>query len=506
MTRVKDPKPIFVAGATGYIGARLVPRLLDAGYHVRALARAPEKLRNRPWAQHPSLEIVKGDVLDKDSLAKALRQCRAAYYLVHSMNPDVSDFASTDRQAACNMAEAAAAENLEQIIYLGGLGEEHGGLSHHLQSRSEVGEVLRRGSVPVTILRAAMIIGSGSASFEILRYLVDRLPVMVTPRWVGTPCQPIGVRNVLHYLIGCIQEPRTIGETFDIGQPEVTNYRALMEIYAEEAGLPRRLVIPVPVLTPRLSSYWIHLVTPVPASIARPLAEGLSNPVICQENRIVELLPQELFDARKAIRLALDRIRQQQVETSWIDSGEIHPAEWSVPGDPRWAGGSLYDDSRRISLEATPEEIWTAVSSIGGESGYYYADWLWRIRGMLDRLCGGVGLCRGRRSQTELYPGDAIDFWRVVDVQKPDYLMLSAEMKLPGEAVLSFRLIPQADGRTELQQVARFLPRGLFGLLYWYVVMPFHHYLFNGMLHGIAKSSGKTIHSGPERFKLQIDN
>ena len=499
--RGKDPKPIFVAGATGYIGARLVPRLLDAGYHVRALARAPEKLRTRPWAQHPSLEIVKGDVLDKDSLAKALRQCQAAYYLVHSMNPDVSDFAATDRQAACNMAEAAAAENLEQIIYLGGLGEEHGGLSHHLQSRSEVGEVLRQGSVPVTILRAAMIIGSGSASFEILRYLVDRLPVMVTPRWVGTPCQPIGVRNVLHYLIGCIQEPRTIGETFDIGQPEVTNYRKLMEIYAEEAGLPRRLVIPVPVLTPRLSSYWIHLVTPVPASIARPLAEGLSNPVICQENRIVELLPQELFDARKAIRLALDRIRQQQVETSWIDSGEIHPAEWSVPGDPRWAGGSLYDDSRRISLEATPEEIWPEVSSIGGESGYYYADWLWRIRGMLDRLCGGVGLCRGRRSQTELYPGDAIDFWRVVDVQKPDYLMLSSEMKLPGEAVLSFRLIPQAGGRTELQQVARFLPRGLFGLLYWYAVMPFHHYLFNGMLRGIAKSSGRTIHIGSERFK-----
>ena len=314
------------------------------------------------------------------------------------------------------MAEAAAAEELEQIVYLSGLGDEQSKLSHHLQSRTEVGTILSQGSVPVTILRAAMIIGSGSASFEILRYLVDRLPVMVTPRWIDTPCQPIGVRNVLHYLVGCIQNPKTIGATFDIGQPEVTSYRELMEIYAEEAGLPRRWVFPVPVLTPRLSSYWIHLVTPVPASIARPLAEGLSNPVICQENRIVELLPQELFDSRKAIRLALERVKQHQVETSWTDSGEIDPAEWSVPGDPSWAGGSFYDDSRRIILEARPEEVWPAVSSIGGEMGYYYANWLWRVRGLMDRLCGGVGLCRGRRSPTELYPGDTIDFWRVIVV------------------------------------------------------------------------------------------
>ncbi len=505
MSTGKGMKSIFVAGATGYIGARLVPLLLDAGYHVRALARAPEKLRNRPWAKHSNLEIVKGDVLDQSSLQQALSQCSAAYYLVHSMNPDVGDFAATDRQAARNMADAAAAENLQQIVYLSGLGDEQGPLSHHLQSRTEVGSILRRGPVPVTILRAAMIIGSGSASFEILRYLVDRLPVMITPRWVDTPCQPIGVRNVLHYLVGCIEEPKTIGGTFDIGQPEVTNYRALMETYAEEAGLPRRWILPVPVLTPRLSSYWIHLVTPVPASIARPLAEGLSNPVVCQENRIVDLLPQELFDARKAIRLALDRIKQQQVETSWIDSGEINPAEWSVPGDPCWAGGSLYDDSRRIILDAPPEEIWPAVSSIGGETGYYYADWLWRLRGVLDRLGGGVGLSRGRRHPTEIYPGDAIDFWRVIDVQKPDHLLLTAEMKLPGEAVLSFRLKRVEGGRTELQQIARFLPRGLFGILYWYTVMPFHHYVFKGMLNGLAKASGKAVLRGPERFKPDSD-
>jgi uncharacterized protein YbjT (DUF2867 family) len=255
MPQERDKKPIFVAGATGYIGARLVPLLLDAGYPVRALARAPEKLQNRPWAEHPKLEIVKGDVLVKSSLQKALAGCRAAYYLVHSMTPGVRDFAFTDRQAARNMAEAAAAEKLEQIVYLSGLGDQQRKLSHHLQSRTEVGDILRHGPVPVTILRAAMIIGSGSASFEILRYLVDRLPVMITPRWLDTPCQPIGVRNVLHYLVGCIEEPKTLGETFDIGQPEITNYRELMEVYAQEAGLHRRLIIPVPVLTPRLSSY-----------------------------------------------------------------------------------------------------------------------------------------------------------------------------------------------------------------------------------------------------------
>ena len=495
-----DSKPIFIAGATGYIGGRLLPRLLDAGYQVRALARAPEKLRDRPWAQHPNLNIIKGDVLDADSLTQALDGCRAAYYLVHSMNPDVKDFSATDRTAAKNMADAAEIAKLEQIIYLSGLGDEQSGLSHHLQSRTEVGDVLRQGVIPVTILRAAMIIGSGSASFEILRYLVDRLPMMITPRWVSTPCQPIGVRNVLHYLIGCLEHKDVVGATFDIGQPDVIDYRQLMEIYAEEAGLPKRWIIPVPVLTPRLSSYWIHLVTPVPASIARPLAEGLSNPVVCQENRIAELLPQELFDARKAIRLALNRIKQQAVETSWTDSGKIHPAEWSNPGDPAWAGGSLYSDSRSIVLNAKPEEIWPAVSSIGGEVGYYYANWLWRIRGFIDRICGGVGLCRGRRSASELFPGDAIDFWRVVAVEKPEYLMLSSEMKLPGEAVLSFRLKRLADGQTELQQIARFLPRGLFGLLYWYAVMPFHHYVFNGMLRGIAEAAGQTISSEPKHI------
>ncbi len=492
MTATAQDKPVFVAGATGYIGGRLIPRLLERGYRVRALARNPDKLAARAWADHRNLTIIRGDALAAAALTRAMAGCGAAYYLVHSMNPGVTDFSRTDRTAAENMATAARQAELSQIIYLGGLGEEQQDLSHHLQSRAEVGLLLRRGPVPVTILRAAMIIGSGSASFEILRYLVEHLPVMITPRWVNTPCQPIGIRNVLTYLIGCLEHPETIGQTFDIGQPNIYSYRELMEIYAEEAKLPKRWIIPVPVLTPRLSSYWIHMVTPVPAAIARPLAEGLSNPVICRENRITRLIPQELFDARKAIRLALDRIRQQQVETAWIDSGQVPPAEWSIEGDPEWAGGSMFDDSRQVILAGQPQDIWPAVSSIGGDSGYYYADWLWQLRGLLDRVIGGVGLRRGRRHPRDLYPGDAVDFWRVVALEKNRFLLLSAEMKLPGKAVLLFRIRALDDNRTELLQTARFLPRGLIGLLYWYAVMPFHHFVFNGMLEGIVRASGKT--------------
>jgi hypothetical protein len=363
-----------------------------------------------------------------------------------------------------------------------------------------VAHILGEGPVPVTVFRAAMIIGSGSASFEILRYLMDRLPVMITPRWVSTLCQPIGVRNVLHYLIACLDVPETIGQTFDIGQEEVITYRRLMEIYAEEAGLPRRLIIPVPFLTPRLSSYWIHLVTPLPAALARPLAEGLSNPVVCRDLRIRDLIPQQLLDCREAIRRAMDRMRQQQVETSWTDSGLLPQAEWSISGDPGWAGGTIYDDSRRVVLRASPEEIWPAVAGIGGSTGWYYADWLWVLRGKIDRVAGGVGLRRGRRSKLEIRPGDALDFWRVVQVERPTRLLLAAEMKLPGQAVLAFHLNRTAEG-TELLQIARFMPRGLLGILYWYAVYPFHNYVFNGMLRGIAASVGATVVTGPERLR-----
>ncbi|GFE57477.1 SDR family oxidoreductase [Geobacter sp. AOG1] len=500
MTLIDTPPIILVTGATGYIGARLIPRLLEEGYRVRALARTPAKIDSRPWAGHPHLEIVKGDVLDRDSLVAACRGCNAAYYLVHSMNHTNGDFVLADREAASNMAAAAEACALTQIIYLGGLGEEGEALSEHLGSRTEVAAILRSGKVPVTVLRAAMIIGSGSASFEILRYIVERLPIIVTPRWVDVPCQPIGVRNALRYLTGCLQCEQAIGETFDIGQDQVVTYRQLMEIFAEEAGLPKRLIIALPILTPRLSSFWINLLTPVPAVLARPLTEGLRNKVVCQDFRIRELIPQELFDCRLAIRLALERVRQHQIESSWTDAGEVPPAEWSTPGDPNWAGGTFYNDSRQILLAASPGEVWKAVMSIGGESGWYYADWLWKLRGFLDHLVGGVGLHRGRRCPLEVSPGDALDFWRVVKVTRLQRLLLVAEMKLPGEATLEFRIEEIAPGKTMLQQVAHFLPRGLLGLMYWYAVTPFHNFIFDGMLRGFGKAISKPVIRGPERM------
>jgi uncharacterized protein YbjT (DUF2867 family) len=496
----KRPEPILVVGATGYIGGRLVPRLLESGYRVRALARNPAKLSGRPWAKNPGLEIVRGDVSDPDSLVQAAQGCWAAYYLVHSMHPDVDDFARTDRLAARNMANAAKSAGMERIIYLGGLGEEEESLSHHLHSRAEVAHILRQGPVPVTVFRAAMIIGSGSASFEILRYLVEHLPVIVTPLWVHTPCQPIGVRNVLGYLTGCLECPQTVGQTFDIGQEEIVTYRQLMDLYAEEAGLGRRMIIPVPFLTPRLSALWIHLVTPVPAALARPLAEGLRNRVVCRETRIRQLIPQDLFSCREAIRRALDRQRQQDVESSWSDGGIVPPAEWSIPGDPAWAGGTVYTDARRLLVDAAPEQVWPAIVRIGGKTGWYYANWLWELRGFLDRVVGGVGLARGRRSGAELYPGDALDFWRVVAVERPHRLLLVAEMKLPGQAVLELAVEERPEGGSELRQTALFLPRGLAGLFYWWSVTPFHNLIFNGMLTGVAKAAGATALGSPERL------
>ncbi len=494
----RDNRPIAVLGATGYIGARLVPRLVKAGWRVRAIGRNPAKLAGRPWASQRLVEIVTGDVLDRAGLESALQGCQAAFYLVHSMNPQTADFAATDRQAAENMTAAAAAAGIGRIIYLGGLGDDSPQLSHHLRSRHEVGAMLRAGSVPVTIFRAAMIIGSGSASFEILRYLVERLPVMITPRWVDTPCQPIAVSNVLHYLVACLDCPATIGESFDIGTEEVVTYRELMRLYAEEAHLARRWIVPVPVLTPRLSSYWIHLVTPIPASLARPLAEGLRNPVLCGDATVRELLPQPLLDCRLAIRLALENLRLQQVESSWMDAGQVPPVEWSTGDDPQWAGGTVFADDRRMLVAATARQCWPAVVGIGGKTGWYYADWLWRLRGSIDRLCGGPGMGRGRRDPLAVQPGDALDFWRVLAAEPERRLKLVAEMKVPGEAVLELLLTECVDGTTEVRQSARFRPRGLLGLLYWYSVLPLHNLVFAGMLRGIARAAGGRVVAGPE--------
>ncbi|MGD9331870.1 MAG: SDR family oxidoreductase [Desulfobacterales bacterium] len=497
-------KPILMTGGTGYVGGRLIPRLLEAGYRVRAMARSPERLYCRSWGRHPSLDVVAGDALDRGAFIEAGRGCGVAYYLIHSMNAQKGQFAAADRTAAENMVATAETHRLERIIYLGGLGEKsHEALSRHLQSRHEVEQILQAGSVPVTNLRAAMILGSGSASFEMLRYLVDRLPVMITPRWVQTPCQPISIGNVLDYLEGCLRAPATIGETFDIGGPDVATYRDLIHIYAQEAGLPKRIIFPVPVLTPWLSAKWVHLVTPVPSSIAQPLAEGLSIPVVCGDNRIQALIPVKLDGSRETIRRALERLRQEQVDTCWFDGGGVLPPEWTTCGDAAYAGGTVMRGGHRIVLEASAEEVWQTIQEIGGRNGWYFAQPLWRLRGMLDRLVGGPGLRRGRRNAVDLRVGDGLDFWRVVAVERPQRLLLLAEMKAPGDALLEFSIHPEGSGRVAVDMVARFLPRGLAGIAYWYALLPAHQWLFEGMLRQVARRSGKAVLEGPHKIDVE---
>ena len=497
--------PVLVVGATGYVGGRLVPRLVERGHHVRAMGRSAAKLLCRPWGRHPLVEVVEGDVLDLQSLRQAARGCRSAVYLVHSMNARKAAFAEADRRAAHNMVAAAQAAGLEQIVYLGGLGDpSERSISKHLVSRHEVGAILQAGAVPATVLHAAMILGSGSASFEILRYLVERLPVMITPKWVHTPSQPIAITNVLGYLIGCLETPATIGGTFDIGGPDVLTYRDLIDMFAEEAKLPRRRVIPVPVLTPALSARWIHLITPVPASIAQPLTEGLSIPTACRENRIRELVPQQLLSCREAIRIALERIAQERVETCWMDAGKLTAPEWAHCGDAEYAGGTILACGYRVRLRATPEEVWEPVVRIGGRNGWYFADGLWWLRGAIDRLAGGVGLRRGRRHPRDIQVGEALDFWRVLEVEAPHRLLLLAEMKMPGEALLDIRVEALGKGRSQLTFHSRFLPRGLGGILYWYTLYPFHEWIFRGMLNAIARRTGRFLEEGPERFTARL--
>jgi uncharacterized protein YbjT (DUF2867 family) len=401
-----------------------------------------------------------------------------------------AEYAERDHRLAMQFACAAREAGVGRIIYLGGLGETGPDLSQHLSSRREVEEALASTGVPVTVLRAAMIIGSGSASFEIVRYLVERLPVMITPKWVSTQCQPIAVRNVIGYLAGALSVPETTGQVFDIGGPEALCYRDIMSVMAQELGLRRRWVIPVPILTPRLSSYWIHLVTPLSHHIAKPLAEGLKNPVVCREDRITRLIPQELLGVRQAIRAALRTITEQRVETNWSMAGPI-------PGDPDWAGGTVFRDERQIAVEAPADAVFRAVCRVGGGHGWYGADWLWRIRGWLDRLVGGPGLRRGRRDPEMVGYGEALDFWRVVRYERDRRLALRAEMRLPGEALLEFHIERRGPRQCTLHQVAFFQPRGLFGLLYWYAVAPLHHVVFHGMLLGIRREALRSADCQP---------
>ncbi|MFD6108621.1 SDR family oxidoreductase [Streptomyces yangpuensis] len=482
----------LVTGATGYIGGRLVPELLRAGHRVRCLARTPAKLRDHPWAGQA--ETIRGDVTDAASLGPAMRGVDVAYYLVHALGTG-RDFEETDRRAARTFADQARAAGVRRIVYLGGLtptGVPDRDLSPHLRSRAEVGRILLDSGVPTTVLRAAVIIGSGSASFEMLRYLTERLPVMVTPSWVRTRIQPIAVRDVLRYLVGSAQMPDHVSRAFDIGGPDVLTYLDMMRRYATVDGLPQRLIFPVPVLTPRLSSHWVGLVTPVPRSIARPLAESLKYEVVCDEHDIADWVPDPpgtpiTFD--RALALALQKVRDAQVVTRWSSASVPGAPSDPLPTDPDWAGGSLYSDVRERTVDAPPQALWRVVEGIGGENGWYSFPLAWAVRGWLDRLIGGVGLRRGRRDATLLRIGDSLDFWRVEEIERGRLLRLRAEMRLPGLAWLEMYAERDDEGRTRYRQRALFHPRGLAGHAYWWSVSPFHALVFGGMARNIARTA-----------------
>ncbi len=480
---------VFLTGATGYVGGRLAPRLLDAGYDIVCLTREIEKLRARPWVNRPGVELIEGDVARRDVLERGMKGCTFAYYLVHSMISAGKEYGEVDRALALTFARAAESAGISRIIYLGGLGETGADLSEHLSSRQEVESALQSTTVSVTVLRAAMIIGAGSASFEILRYLVERLPIMVTPRWVHTKCQPVSVSDMLHVLVRVLELPGTSGRTFDVGGADTMTYREILQTVAEVLGLRRRLIVPVPVLTPKLSSLWIHLVTPVSHRIARPLAEGLRNRVVCRDDSIARLTGHRFQTVREAVEAAVSSLTENEIETAWSDAGVI-------PGDPDWAGGTSFSDERSITVRASPEAVFRTLLEIGGDHGYFAADWLWWLRGLVDRLAGGPGLRRGRRHPKELAYGDAVDFWRVSGIESNRALTLRAEMNLPGEAVLHFDVKPEPAG-SRLEQRALFKPRGLAGIVYWYAVAPLHRIVFRGMLRGIQSAAeASATHPG----------
>lgn len=481
---------ILVTGASGYIGGRLVPRLLAEGHEVRAMTRDPRKLDSDPWRS--DVEVKEGDVLDPDGLARAMEGCDAAFYLVHSMDDSGEDFADRDRQAARNFATAAEAVGLRRIVYLGGLGDDDD-LSKHLASRQEVGRILASGSVPITELRAAVIIGSGSVSFEMLRYLTEVLPVMVTPKWVRTLCQPIAISDVLSILVHAITEEGGDHRVHQIGGPDRLTYEEMMRIYAEVAGLPRRLIIPVPVLSPKLSSHWVGLVTPLPTGVAKPLVDSLRVEVTVSDNSYAESVVGDLVGYRDAVTRALERSRSFEVATRWSDTAET-PAR-ALPGDPEWAGGSVQVDLQTAHSKASADDLYWSFARLGGTVGYYTMDWAWALRGLLDSLVGGVGLRRGRRHPEDIRQGEALDFWRVVEVEPGRRLELYAEMRLPGEAWLTFTATPTDDG-SRLEQRAVFIPRGLFGRLYWWAMLPFHVAIFRRM----AKLIAATAETRPARI------
>lgn len=478
---------ILLTGATGYIGRRLLPELVRAGHQVVCLVRDKRRF---DWGDFDqvflaNVEVVEGDLTDPASVKDISIRCEVAFYLVHSMSSSYENFADNEACSANTFVQLANQCAVKQIIYLSGIVNDQD-LSDHLLSRRNVEHILQQSNIPVTVLRAAIIIGSGSASFEIIRDLVEKLPVMVAPKWLKTKCQPIGIRNVIQYLQGVMLKPETFGQTFDIGGTDILTYKEMLLGYAKVRGL-KRWIITVPVLTPKLSSLWLLFVTSTTFSLARSLVNSMKNEVVCKDNRILDIVPLQRLSYEAALRLAFNKIEKNEIVSSWKDSISLATMEKHFLDQTEVPQHGVFTDVRKISFSRSKEEVLDNIWQIGGNQGWYFGDFLWGIRGLLDTMIGGVGLRRGRRSPTDLKAGDALDFWRVLVADRNNArLLLLAEMKLPGEAWLEFKIRESGNEKT-LIQTATFRPLGLWGRLYWYSVLPFHGLIFPQMAKNIVE-------------------
>jgi uncharacterized protein YbjT (DUF2867 family) len=484
-------RKILVTGASGYVGGRLVTALLEDGASVRVFVRDQKKAQSNSWAS--SVEISTGNASDYQSTLKALTGIHTAYYLLHSINAG-TNFDKIESEMANNFAKASEEAGVKQIIYLGGINNDLKS-SKHLNSRANTGRSLASTSVPVMEMRAGIIIGSGSASFEMLRHLTHRLPVMTTPKWVMNKTHPIAVRDVLWYLKSAAKLGKPVSGIFDIGGPEVLTYADMMQKFAKLSGLRKRLIIKVPVLTPNLSSLWIGFVTPVPTTLARPLVGSLISEVVADPAKSIDhLIPKPaegLIDVSTAITLALSKVSSNAVSTRWSDATAPYAPWQKAQSDPDWAGEALYKDTKVRVTDASMENLWVAIEEIGGDNGWYGADFLWYARGVMDRMIGGVGLRRGRRDPIHLRVGDSLDFWRVESLIPGQSLKLYAEMILPGKAWLEFRIKKLPNGQSEVTQEASYSPRGLGGQLYWYAVLPLHTFVFPTMIRNLIRSANR---------------